>query len=136
MNCIKNLILIILYQVIYILFANASKGAMRVRMASPNSIPIIPVKKIESSTIIDTIMFCTICCVLRESLVRILMIDTIIMNENNASGMSDSSLKNPIKENNRIEEIMVAMIAGGNNNFVLSEKPRTSYLLTNPINDT
>lgn len=47
----------------------------------------------------------------------------IIMNENSESIMSDSSLKNPIKENNMIEEITVATIAGGNNNFVLSEKP-------------
>ena len=47
----------------------------------------------------------------------------IIMNENNESIMTYSSLKNPIKENNMIEEITMATIAGGNNNFVLSEKP-------------
>jgi hypothetical protein len=47
----------------------------------------------------------------------------IIMNENSESIMSDSSLKNPIKENNMIEEITVATIAGVNNNFVLSKKP-------------
>ena len=46
-----------------------------------------------------------------------------IMNENSESIMSDSSLKNPIKENNMIEEITMATKAGGNNNFVLSEKP-------------
>ena len=46
-----------------------------------------------------------------------------IMNENSESIMSDSSLKNPIKVNNMIEKITVATIAGGNNNFVLSEKP-------------
>ncbi len=59
-----------------------------------------------------------------------------IMNENSESIMSDSSLKNPIKENNMIEEITMATIAGGNNNFVLSEKPRISYLLMNPIKET
>ncbi len=47
----------------------------------------------------------------------------IIMNENSESIMSESSLKNPIKENNMIEVITVATIAGGNNNCVLSEKP-------------
>ena len=47
----------------------------------------------------------------------------IIMNENSESIMSDSSLKNPIKVNNMIEKITVATIDGGNNNFVLSEKP-------------
>ena len=59
----------------------------------------------------------------------------IIMNENSESMMSDSSLKNPIKENNMIEEITMATIAGGNN-FALSEKPRTSYLLMKPIKET
>jgi len=59
-----------------------------------------------------------------------------IMNENSESIMSDSSLKNPIKENNMIEEITMATIAGGNNNFALSEKPRTSYLLMKPIKET
>ena len=68
MGFIKNLILIISYQVIYILFDNTSNGAINVRTVSPNSIPIIPVKKVESSTIIDNIMFRTICCVLPESL--------------------------------------------------------------------
>lgn len=68
MDFIKNLILIISYHVIYILFANTSNGAISVRTASPNSIPIIPVKKVESSTIIDKIIFRTICCVLPESL--------------------------------------------------------------------
>lgn len=68
MDFIKNLILIISYQVIYILFANTSNGAISIRTASPNSIPIIPVKKVESSTIIDKIIFRTICCVLTESL--------------------------------------------------------------------
>jgi len=57
MDFIKNLILIISYQVIYILFANTSNGAINIRTASPNSIPIIPVKKVESSTIIDKIIF-------------------------------------------------------------------------------
>ena len=47
----------------------------------------------------------------------------IIMIENSESMISDSSLKNPINENKMIEEITVATIAGGNNNFVLSEKP-------------
>ena len=68
MDFIKNLILIISYQVIYILFANTSNGAISVRTTSPNSIPIIPVKKVESSTIIDKIIFRTICFVLPESL--------------------------------------------------------------------
>ena len=58
------------------------------------------------------------------------------MNENSESIMSDSSLKNPINENNMIEEITMATIAGGNNNFVLSGKPRISYLLMNPIKET
>lgn len=47
----------------------------------------------------------------------------IIMNVNSESIMSDSSLKNPIKENNMIEEITMATTVGGNNDFVLSEKP-------------
>ncbi len=68
MDLIKNLILIISYQVMYILFANKSNGPGSVSTTRPNSIPIIPVKKVESSTIIDNIIFWIICCVLLGSL--------------------------------------------------------------------
>lgn len=52
----------------YILFANKSNGPASVSTTRPNSIPIIPVKKVESSTIIDNIIFWIICCVLLRSL--------------------------------------------------------------------
>src|SRR5918996_838657 len=99
MDFVKDLILIISYQVMYILFANKSNGPVSVRAISPNSIPIIPVKKVESSTIIDNIIFWIICCVLLGSFLLFLLKEKIIIAENDESIISDSSLKNPVKEN-------------------------------------
>lgn len=59
-----------------------------------------------------------------------------MINENSARMTRESYLKNPVNVNKKIEEIIMAITAGVKNNFTLFEKPRISFRLIYPINET
>lgn len=107
----------------YIFLANMSNGANNTRTTKPNSIPLIPLKNVESRTIIDKIIFCTIRCIPGESCLRILYNVIAIINEKNARIIRESYLKNPMSEKMAIEKIIMAIMTGIKNNFIFFGKP-------------